>query len=69
MNCVILFRINGGPVQAVRHCDEAGIDLGELHEFNHADDAVSFVHAADHPFSRLIESGQLDYQIVALDEL
>ena len=69
MNCIILFRVNSGPVQAIRHSDETGRETGELHEFSHMDDAVSFVHAADHPFARLIESGQLDYQIVSLDEL
>ncbi len=69
MNCVILFRVNGGPAQAIRHCDETGAETGELHEFDHIDDAVSFVHAADNPFARQIESGQIDYQIVELDEL
>lgn len=69
MNCAILFRLNGGAVQAVRHSDDAGSETGELYEFAHMDDAVSFVHAADHPFAKLIEAGQVDYQIVTLDEL
>jgi hypothetical protein len=62
MNCIILFRINGSPVQAVQHDDE-------LHEFSDMDDAVSFAHAADTPFARLIEAGQIVFQIVPLDEL
>ncbi len=62
-NCVILFRINGGSVQGVT------FDDGELHEFPNLDAAVGFVHAADHPFARLIDRGQADYQIVELDEL
>jgi hypothetical protein len=69
MNCILLFRINGGPVQAIRHCDEAGNETGEIHEFDHMDDALAFIDAVDHPFARLIDSGQVDCQIVSLDEL
>jgi hypothetical protein len=66
MNCVILFRINGGSVQGVT------FDDGELHEFPHRDEAIRFADASGphpSPFAKLVESGQADYQIVELDEL
>lgn len=66
MNCVILFRINGGEVQAIAS------DNGKIHEFRNFDEAVSFA-SGDDPrpatFAKLVASGQADYQIVSLDEL
>lgn len=62
MNCVILFRINGGSVQGVT------FDDGELHEFPHVDEALRFAEGSS-PFARLVVSGQADYQIVELSEL
>jgi hypothetical protein len=56
--CVILFRVNGGPVQAV--CD----DHGAICEFADGEDAISFLE--DWPPWK---SGEADTQIVQLDEL
>lgn len=61
MNCVILYRINGGSVQGVT------FDDGELHVFPNLDAAVGWLDGA--PLGRLVESGQADCQVVALDEL
>lgn len=61
MNCVILYRINGGSVQGVT------FDDGELREFPNQDAAIGWLD--DAPLGRLVESGQADCQIVALDEL
>lgn len=57
--CVILFRMNGGPVEAVR------TQGGGLHVFTDRDDAISFLD--DH--WRMWRSGYVDTQIVELDEL
>lgn len=58
MPCVVLYRINGGPVHFV--CD----DDGDLSEFDDRDEAVAYVMG-----NALLTSGQADFQIVELDEL
>ena len=67
MICIILYRINGGKVQAVLNDDE------EICEFPHMDAAVRYaLNGADDPpslFAKICESGQADYQIVELNEL
>lgn len=61
LRCVILYRVNGGPVQAVGNSDD-----GEpvIEEFASREEAIDF--AED---NGLFQSGQADYQIVELDEL
>lgn len=61
MDCVILFRVNGGHVQAV-------MDNTEIREFPNLDAAVSHTQGGT-MFAKLIESGQADFQIVELNEL
>lgn len=59
MDCIIAYRVNGGDVQLVM--DEAEEKVAV---FPHQDAAVDY---ADN--SRLLQSGQADYQIIVLDEL
>jgi hypothetical protein len=58
MNCAIFYRVNGGALCVVT------TDDGSPREFPHHDDAI---HYAEH--SVLFESDDVDYQIVALEEL
>ena len=62
MSCIILYRINGGPVEAL--CKTSADDMGQLFEFPHLDDAVAYAER-----NALFQSGQADYQIVELNEL
>lgn len=64
MTCVILYRINGGPVEIVWKTSSAGAHEDLIYEFGHLDEAVAFAER-----NRLFQSGQADYQIVELDEL
>ena len=62
---IILYRINGGPVQAV-------VNGETIHEFDNRDDALAIIDMDRSPESQLaqlFEAGQLDYQLVELDEL
>ncbi len=65
MKCVILYRINGGPVLGFTDYSDDG---WAPHEFTNMDEAAAAT-MADTTFGRLIESGQAIAQIVELDEL
>lgn len=61
MDCVILYRVNGGRVEFV---SDAKTDTENIAVFQHMDDAIAYVDA-----NALFQSGMADYQIVELDEL
>ena len=56
--CVILYRVNNGPVQFVADAD------GEIAVYPHQDTAIDYALN-----NKLFESGQAAYQIVELDEI
>jgi len=58
MECVILYRVNGGRVAVVAEPE------GEIAVYPHLDAAVDYAES-----NKLFQSGQADYQIVELDEL
>jgi hypothetical protein len=60
--CVILFRVNGGPVMAVMECTPE--NEYRILEYPNLDAAITYADA-----NKLFRSGQADYQIVELDEL
>lgn len=63
MKCVILFRINGGPVRSYSFsCN------GDPHEFPNMDAAVA-VTLPNEVLGRLVAKGQAVAQIVELDEI
>ena len=64
LDCVILYRVNGGPVKIVRRVTLSGDETDDISEFRNIDEAVDW---ADH--NPLFNSGQADFQIVELDEL
>lgn len=63
MNCIILYRVNGGPAEAVME-HMADDDTYRIREYLNFDEAVAFADA-----NKLFQSGQADYQIIELDEL
>jgi hypothetical protein len=58
MNTIIVYCVNGGSVEVVMNC---GVSVAV---FANRDEAVAYVDA-----NKLFQSGQVDYQIVVLDEL
>lgn len=58
MDCVIVYRINGGKVEFVID------DEGDANVWPHKDDAIAYALS-----NALFQSGQTDFQIVELDEL
>lgn len=63
MRCIILYRVNGGPAEAVMQWVPDKNDY-RIEEYPNFDAAVAFADT-----NKLFQSGQADYQIVELDEL
>jgi hypothetical protein len=61
IDCVILYRVNGGPVEFVYNPENENEPIAV---FGSLDDAISYTEA-----NALFLSGQADFQIVELNEL
>ncbi len=61
MDCIIAYRVNGGPVEMVMNFEE---DDAKVAVFPNMDNAISYADG-----NKLFQSGQATYQIIELDEL
>jgi hypothetical protein len=59
MDCIIAYRVNGGPVEIVLGINNRGPAV-----FPNHDRAVAYADG-----NKLFQSGQANYQIITLDEL